>query len=64
MFQNNDFYSLGVYTVLSIVYGGSGMPVFAESVYGYLVTDKYDSVKIKAQDIPDAFLKFIVQKVS
>ncbi len=40
------------------------MPVFAESVYGYLVTDKYDSVKSKAQYIPDAFLKCIVQKVS
>ena len=62
--QNNDFVSLGlVYTVLSIIHGGSGMPVFAEPVYDYFITGKYQKVEIDARDIPDTVLKFIIEKV-
>ena len=61
--QKNNFFSLGVYTALSIIHGGSGMPVFAEPVYDYFITGKYQKVEIDAQDIPDTFLKFIIEKV-
>ena len=39
------------------------MPVFAEPVYDYFITGKYQKVEIDAQDIPDTFLKFIIEKV-
>ncbi len=53
-----------MYTVLSILHGGNGMPVFYESVYDYIAKGKHQSITIDEQDIPDAFLRYIVEKVS
>lgn len=61
-FQRNDFFNMGVYCVLSIIYGGKGYPFLAEPVFAYLATGQY-SIMIPEADIPDALLKSVVVKV-
>ena len=61
-FQKNDFFNIGVYIVLSIVYGGKGYPFLAEPVFDYLSTERYN-ITIPEEDIPDSSLKHIVTKV-
>ena len=61
--QNNQYKYLGQYTVMSIAQGGCGIPFLAPPVYDYISTGKLPDVKVHLKDIPDATLRFVLQKV-
>ena len=62
-FQNNDFHILGVYTVLSILHGGTGLPFLAKPVFDYLSTGHYSAI-VQETEIPDVSLRFLIKKVA
>ena len=63
IFQNRDYFYLGVFFVLSVMHGGNGMPFMAQPVFDYLVSGTYTEVKVAATEIPDHIIRFIVEKV-
>ena len=61
--QSRDLFYLGQYEAMSILQGGGGFPFLAEAVYEYLSTQKCLGVSIAAEDMPNATLRFVIQKV-
>ena len=62
--QNNEYKYLGLYTVMSITQGGCGVPFLAPPVYDYISTRKLPDIRLHLKDIPDATLRFVLQKVT
>jgi hypothetical protein len=62
--QAQHFYYLGVYTAMSVVQGGCGLPVLAEAVYDYILSGKCTNIDVSISDIPDGGVSEIVQKAS
>lgn len=60
--QNDEFYNLGVYFVMSVIQGGCGFPFLARS-FDYVVQGHYKGINVPVEDIPDGTLRFIVEKV-
>ena len=61
--QKNEFYTLGVFVVLSIAYGNSGIPFLAEPVFDYISTNSY-CMAIPESQIPDIELQRVVCQVN
>ena len=62
--QNNQYRYLGQYTVMSITQGGCSVPFLAPPVYEYISTGKLPTdIEVNLKDIPDATLRFALQKV-
>ena len=49
---------------MSVIQGGSGFPFLSPCVYAYISCATYTNIKIATDDIPDATLKFAVEKVT
>ena len=62
-FQNNDFHILGVFTVLSVLHGGNGLPFLAKPVFDYLTTGCYSAIIVPDTEIPEIPLRFLIKKV-
>uniref|UniRef100_A0A1X7V671 HECT domain-containing protein n=1 Tax=Amphimedon queenslandica TaxID=400682 RepID=A0A1X7V671_AMPQE len=62
--QNRKYYYLGVYFVLSVLYGGNGFPLMHDSLFNYLVYQSIDTSTVSVDNIPDQALKFLVNKVT
>ena len=62
-FQRNDFCNIGIFIVLSIIYGGNGFPFLAKPVFDYLTSGHYSAIVPEAE-IPDASLRLIIIKVA
>ncbi|XP_065901724.1 uncharacterized protein [Dysidea avara] len=61
--QNRDYYYMGVYTVMSILQGGCGVPIMAKPVFDYLSgIGECTGIDINESEIPDGLLKIIVRK--
>ena len=58
-----EFYSLGVYTAMSVVQGGNGFPFLADCVYEYLVSGVSTGIRIPMDKVPDPSLRFALEKV-
>ena len=52
-----------MFFVLSIIHGGNGMPLMAQSVFDYLVSGSYNEVNVAVTEIADPMIRFIVEKV-
>ena len=53
-----------VYTVMSILQGGCGVPIMAKPVFDYLSgIGECTGIDINESEIPDGLLKIIVRKV-
>ena len=63
--QNRDYYKLGVYTVMSIVQGGCGLPYLSKPFFNYLFYGTYTGISdlVTLSHIPDIQLRCIVEKV-
>ena len=53
---------MGLYTVLSILHGGTGLPFFAKPVFDYMTTGCYSAI-IPDVQIPEVSLRFMITKV-
>ena len=42
---------IGIYTAMSTLQGGSGLPVFSKHLYSYFTTGKYVNLEIKNEDV-------------
>ena len=63
-FHYKRLYQIGRYTGISILQGGSGLPLFSESVYSYMSTGKLTGFEIPNGLLPDHTLRYVVEKVS
>lgn len=63
LLQKREFYILGVYTVMSILQGGPGLPIFAKPVYDYISAGQFMGVTVPLAEIPDPTLQFVLQRV-
>ena len=64
--QANEYYKLGMYTVMSILQGGCGLPCLTEPFFKYLISGEYVGVSeyVKSGDLADMpRLQTIVNKV-
>ena len=48
--QDNEYFNLGRLTSMSIAQGGNGLPFFANPVYQYICTGKFEDVTIDTVD--------------
>ena len=65
LFQNHDYFKLGMYTVMSVVQGGCGLPCLSRPFFNYLIEGEYTGISshVQVTDIREPQLKFIVEKV-
>ena len=49
--------------VLSVVYGGKGIPFLSSIVFSYLIDKPYDITFVVASDVPDNTLQLVLRKV-
>lgn len=63
MLQKNEFFYLGQYAAMSIIQGGCGFPFLSKPVYCYISCGKYTNINVDLDCIPDAVLKFAIEKV-
>uniref|UniRef100_A0A1X7VJR7 HECT domain-containing protein n=1 Tax=Amphimedon queenslandica TaxID=400682 RepID=A0A1X7VJR7_AMPQE len=64
--EANEYYKLGMYTAMSILQGGCGLPFLPEPFYQYLISGQYVGVSeyVESEDLLDMpQLKTIVNKV-
>ena len=61
VFQNRDFYYIGMYIVLSIVNGCDGIPVLAKPVYEYMTSGSYKDIKM--EEVHDEAILAVVETV-
>ena len=54
---------IGIYVAMSVIQGGSGLPVFSQHLYSYLTTGKYINLEIKNEDVPDLGARALLQQV-
>ena len=62
--QQRQYFYLGMYTAMSIIQGGCGIPFLAHPVYEYILRGTCTNVQINVADIPVLSLRDTVQKVS
>jgi hypothetical protein len=62
--QNNDFFYLGMFCVLSISYGGIGMPFFSKEVFEYFSRGACYAFGVSVENIPDTFLRYTIEKLN
>ena len=63
LLQGNEFHFLDVYLVLSIIHGGAGYPFMSRCLFDQIATGSHDVKSIPILMIPDAVLRFVVEKV-
>lgn len=62
-FQARDLYYVGVYTAMSILQGGNGLPCLDECVYNYLCGGGSTGISVSPDRVPDQTLRFAMEKV-
>lgn len=62
--QAQNFYYLGVYTAMSVVQGGCGLPVLAEAVYEYITSGKCTNIEVDISDLQDCAICEIARQAS
>ena len=55
---------IGTYVAMSILQGGSGLPVFSRHLYSYLTNGKYVNLDIKNEDVPDLAVQALLHHVT
>ena len=63
LLQRNEFRFLGMYLVLSIIQGGAGYPFMSRCMFDHIATESHNVKSIPASMVPDAMLRFVVEKV-
>ena len=54
---------IGTYVAMSILQGGSGLPVFSQHLYSYLTSGKYINLDIKNEDVTDLAVQAQLHKI-
>lgn len=59
-----EFRSIGILIGMSIIQGGNGFPALHPAVYNYMLTGTYLNLDVDLSDIPDAGVRFLIEKVA
>eukprot|EP00731_Ephydatia_muelleri_P016435 Em0009g859a len=61
-FQQRHFFYFGLFTAMSVVQGGCGIPCLADPVYEYITSGKCSSIVVSSDDIPELAMRDTVEK--
>lgn len=62
-FQSQDYKNIGKITAMSIVQGGSGMPIFHSSVYKYVCSGTCLGLVDDDDAVPDTQVRILLNEV-
>ena len=61
--QASHFKIIGTYIAMSIIQGGSCLPIFSQHMCTYLTTRKYINLDIKNEEVPDLGVQALLNQV-
>ena len=63
LLQASHYRMIGTFVAMSIIQGGSGLPIFSQHLYSYLTSGKYINLDIKNEDVPDLGVQALLHHV-